>query len=154
MLARVDMEAARLMTLDVTCVDEDTPIAMAWDLMQKLHVHHLPVLDQGKLAGMITDRALLLRAQKRLDGGLVFPDLCAAEVMTFKPVACCPEAGVDELAAIMTEHRVDAVPICTRAGQLVGLVTAYDLLRLLATRAEVMPRPYCDRAQGGWQNLA
>lgn len=136
------MEADRLMTLDVTCVDEDTPIAMAWELMDQLHVRHLPVLERGRLVGMISDRDLLLRAQRRLDGQLAFPELCAAEVMTFKPVSCPANAGVDELAAKMAEHRIDAIPICSPGGQLVGLVTATDLLRLLATRTEAMPRHF------------
>jgi CBS domain-containing protein len=135
------MDAAHVMTLDVTCVDEDTPISMAWDLMQQMRVRHLPVVDQGRLVGIVSDRDLLERVGRGVDGRLKFPELCVAEVMSFEPISCSADAEIAELAATMLERRIDAVPIVSPQGALVGLVTSTDLLRLLAQQVEVKPRP-------------
>jgi acetoin utilization protein AcuB len=129
------------MTLDVTCVDEDTPIAMAWELMQQMRIRHLPVVGQGHLVGIVSDRDLLERVGRGIDGRLKFPELCAAEVMSFEPISCTADAEVSELAAKMAERRIDALPIVSPEGALIGLVTSTDLLRLLAQKAEVRPRP-------------
>jgi len=126
------MNAAQLMTLEVRCVDEDTPIDVAWALMQLLRVRHLPVVESKKVVGMVSDRDLLLRAKRGLDGKLRFDDLCAAEVMTFHPVTAGPEETVAQLASRMLEARVDAIPIVSPGGALLGLVTSADLLRLIA----------------------
>jgi CBS domain-containing protein len=139
------MDANRVMTLDLTCIDEDTPLCVAWKTMQRLRVRHLPVLEQRRLVGIVSDRDLLLRAYRRPDGELGFPDLCAAEVMSFDPISCGPDAELSEIAAVMLEHRIDAVPITTEERMLVGLVTTADVLELVAARAELNPRPYTER---------
>lgn len=129
------MDAAHLMTPDVTYVDEETPITVAWSLMQKLGVRHLPVVEQGKLVGIVSDRDLLERAARTIEGGLCFPDLCAAEVMKFHPVSSRPDASAAELAATMIAQRVDSIPVVSPEGALLGLVTSVDLLRLVARPA-------------------
>jgi CBS domain-containing protein len=136
------MDAAHLMTLDVTCVDDDNPIGMAWELMHQLRVRHLPVVEHGRLVGILSDRDLLERVGRRVDGRLAFPDLCAAEVMSFEPISLGPDAEAGEIAALMIERRIDSVPIVSPRGELLGLVTSTDLLRMVARHAELSPRPY------------
>lgn len=127
------MTAAQLMTLEVRCVDEDTPIDVAWALMQMLRVRHLPVVEGKELVGMLSDRDLLQRATRGIDGKLHFPELCAAEAMTFHPVHAAPETTTRDLAKMMLEHHIDAVPVVSPAGALLGLVTSADLLQLVAS---------------------
>lgn len=126
------MNAGQLMTREVRCVDEDTPLDVAWELMQRLHVRHLPVVESRRLVGMLSDRDLLQRATRSLDGKLRFPDLCAAEAMTFHPLTVGPDATAPELASRMLEACVDSLPIVSPAGELLGLVTTADLLRMIA----------------------
>lgn len=129
------MNAAQLMTLEVRCVDEDTPVSVAWELMQTLKVHHLPVVEGKKLVGIISDRDLLVRATRGLDGKLTFPDLCAAEVMAFHPPSVGPDATVRQIAAEMLDRQADAIPVVSPGGELVGLVTSSDLLKLVVLGA-------------------
>lgn len=120
------------MSSDPTFIDEDTPIERAWKLLSSMKVRHLPVVEHGRLVGMVSDRDLLLWAQRRVDGTPAFPDLCAAEVMTFTVVSRPPDATLAELAKAMVEHRIDSVPITDDQGALLGLVTSSDLLSWLA----------------------
>jgi acetoin utilization protein AcuB len=126
------MDAGAVMTTDVTWVDEDTPIDRAYRLMTSMKVRHLPVSEHGRVVGIVSDRDLLLRAQRGIDGEPRFPELCAAEVMTFGVVSRPPDANVEELAALMVSQRIDSIPIVDRGGALLGLVTSTDLLRLVA----------------------
>ncbi len=132
MHARVGVNAAQIMTLELRCIDEDTPIDVAWNQMQHMRVRHLPVVEGKRLVGMLSDRDLLQRATRGIDGKLRFPDLCAAEAMTFHPKTARPDASVAALAAQMVEGHIDAIPIVSPGGELLGLVTSADLLMLIA----------------------
>ncbi len=125
------MEAATLMTQQPVTVDEEMPIDMAWKLMKQLDVRHLPVVDNGKLVGIVSDRQLLTRANRALDGHLEFPDLCIAEVMTFHPASCSPRTPARHIAAEMLHRQIDAMPV-VEDEHLVGLITMTDLVALLA----------------------
>ena len=126
------MDAATVMTTDVTWIEEDTLLERAYRLMTSMKVRHLPVVEHGRLMGIVSDRDLLLRAQRGIDGEPRFPELCAAEVMTFGVVSRPPDSNIEEIAALMVAQRIDAIPIVDRAGALLGLVTSTDLLRLIA----------------------
>lgn len=130
------MKAMRVMTVNVTCVDPDTPIAHCWKVMKRLHARHLPVVKSGTLLGVISDRDLLLRATRKLDGDWLLPELCASEVMSFHPVTARMGSTVSHLASLMIEHRIDCVPITDVENRLHGLVTSSDLIQLLVDKDE------------------
>lgn len=134
------MNADRLMVLDVTSIDRDTPLKVAWHIMTELEVRHLPVVENGKLLGILSDRDLLIRAQRTISGAFEFPDLCAAEVMSFHPVTCSAHTSVTKLAALMLEHHIDSVPIVNDAMDLLGIVTSTDLLKVLVALETASPR--------------
>ncbi len=126
------MKANRVMTVDVTCVDRETPLLFAWELMKELKVRHMPVVENGKLLGILSDRDLLARGKRNLKGSLDFPDLCAAEAMSLHPWTCPLDATVAQVARMMIGHHIDSVPITNPEGELIGLVTSTDLLEILA----------------------
>ena len=118
----------------LSSVDEDTPISCAWELMQLRHIRHLPVWTTRHMVGMLTDRDLLCRASRSLDGVLHFPDLCVAEVMTLCHVSCAPDEPLEQVAKTMVEKKLDAMPVISH-DKLVGIVTRSDLLKLLVSSA-------------------
>ena len=125
------MKATQVMTRAVTWVDPGLSVSEAWSLMEALRVRHLPVVDGGRLVGILSDRDLLRLGAPADDGGLTFPELTAGAAMTPSPTACLPNAQVSHLAAIMLRERIDCVPITQPGGSLVGIVTSADLLELL-----------------------
>ena len=126
------MNAAQVMTRKLAYIDEETPIAVAWKTMQELTVRHLPVVEHGRLVGIVSDRDLLLRATRALSGDLTVPELCAAEVMTFEPVSCQPATPLQAIARQIVERHIDVLPVTDEGGGLVGMVTSNDLMRLIA----------------------
>lgn len=125
------MKAVRVMTLTLTSVSADLPIRQAHALMLELTARHLPVVDGNKLVGILSDRDVLLSATQRGDD-FVYPPLRVGDVMTADPITAEMTTPVSEVAQLMLEHKIDAVPIVSSAGELLGLVTSSDLIRVVA----------------------
>lgn len=125
------MKARRLMTRKVHCVLPETPISVAWQVMHQLDVRHLPVTQNGRLVGILSDRDLLSRVTLEKKGALVFADTTCGEIMALNPIVCVQGTPVAEMARLMVKKHIDALPIVSLDGSLVGLVTSSDLLSLL-----------------------
>lgn len=135
------MDATVPMTREVTVVPPGLSLSAAYAVMQRKHVRHLPVVQAGALLGILSDRDVLARATMHKDGSLAVPDDPVALAMTLAPITCEPTTTVAELARIMTERKIDAVPVLN-GSRMVGLVTSTDLLFLLVGLHEARPLPF------------
>jgi acetoin utilization protein AcuB len=99
-------------------------------------VRHLPVVDDGALVGIVSDRDL--RAVGSLaENGFEHPRAAqealaqpAASVMSSDVITVNPESEVAEVIDLMIEHRVGAIPVVEAGGsKLVGIVSYVDALR-------------------------
>jgi acetoin utilization protein AcuB len=103
------------------------PLQTARDLMRAHHIRHLPVLDGGKLVGIVSDRDLALV------GSLVGVDperLPVAEAMTPDPHTISPDSSLEWVAAEMAQSKFGSV-IVVEHGRVVGIFTTVDALRAL-----------------------
>ena len=134
--------AAEPMTRKVFVVPPDILLSAAWDLMCRERFHHLPVVSGGILVGIVSDRDILVRAAME-DGTISVPNMRAGEVATPWPHVCTPDTDVRDVVRLMTERKIDAVPVVNGANQFVGLVTSTDLLLLLIPLEEAkIPLPF------------
>ena len=101
----------------VTVAPEDT-IAGARALLEKHGIHHLPVVKEQRLVGIVTDRDVRGAAAKLRT---------VAEIMTAKPQAIGPDTFVDDAARRLRRHRIGGLPVVEN-GRLVGILTAADVL--------------------------
>jgi acetoin utilization protein AcuB len=124
------MKARSVMTVDVTTVAPTTSLHKAYSAMLELGVRHLPVVSRGRLQGIVSDRDLLARSHRKR-GRLELPDRPVSEVMTRRPITGGSSTTVSDLAHLMVDEKIDAVPITSRNRSLIGLVTSSDLLLLL-----------------------
>ena len=125
------MQADKLMSLEVVTVPPELSLEAAHRIMLDRVLRHLPVVAGQKLAGILSDRDLLLAIGRAKDGHFVYPKLTVGEVMSLAPVSAGPGTPVAELARAMVDAKIDAIPVVTAQGGLVGLVTSSDLMRLL-----------------------
>lgn len=134
------MQVRAPMTRQVTVIPESLSVANAWRLLKEKSIRHLPVVNSGKLVGIISDRDLLRHGHVLADGELGFNNRSVADIMTLKPMVCAPEASVAQAAQIMVENKIDALPVVSD-GRLVGLITSTDLLQLLIEESRI-PLPF------------
>jgi acetoin utilization protein AcuB len=131
------------MTRKVVVVPPELSLRSAWHVMTRDRIRHLPVVRAGALIGMLSDRDILTRGTLEKDGSLhLATNLIVGEAMTPVPLTTC-EASTDvaDLVRLMTERKIDAIPV-VRGLHLEGLVTSTDLLLLLLHRDEIRPLPF------------
>ncbi len=120
------------MTHHVKSTTAASSLKQALDTMVAEDIHHLPVVDhQGKLVGIISDRDLLIDATKDHHGQIQAPELIIRDVMNSRVFTASPEDNLRTAVRIMLDHRVHSVPVVSRDGKLVGMVTSSDILRLI-----------------------
>ena len=132
------MRTAAAMTRDVVVVLAELPVRTARTIMDRHRIRHLPVVRNGRLVGILSDRDLLRYEGLDLEG----VDTAVAEAMTLAPITCSIDTTVSRVAAIMIDHKIDSVPVVNDAGVLVGLVTSSDLLQLLVDGASTRALPF------------
>jgi CBS domain-containing protein len=121
------------MSVALVTVAEDESVLMAWEILQRTGFHHLPVVaGDGRCLGLIERSELAVQCAMpatALDERYV-GDLVAGG----PPALVHDDADVAHAARVMTEAGVDALPVLDWSGVFVGLVTARDLVALLAGR--------------------
>lgn len=134
--------ASEPMTRKVVVVPPELTLDVAWAIMQRERFRHLPVVRGRMLLGILSDRDVLVRA--KLEGGAPrVPAVPVGEAMTPIPCVCQPTTPVVDLVRLMTEQKIDAVPVIGATDEIVGLVTSTDLLLLLITLEEAKaPLPF------------
>jgi len=132
------MTARDVMTPNPVTATAQASIAEVWDLMRELEIRHVPVVDDGALVGMLSDRdlarldvaqVLTARGAEALGRELAMP---IVELMSSDVIFVEPETDLSEVVGLLIEHRVGALPVIrpdTRA--VVGIISYIDVLRAL-----------------------
>lgn len=104
-------------------VGHDMNLKKAKELMLKYSCHHLPVLDGGKLVGVLSDRDIRL-AEKMSKG----EEVVVEDIMTDEPVVVPPTEDVYQVAMLMHEKKIGSVIVSGSEQQPWGIFTATDAL--------------------------
>ena len=120
------MNIAQIMTTDVELTAPSTSIAEAARRMRDEDVGALPVGEDDRLVGMVTDRDIAVRGVAEGKA----PDDCAVrDVMSEGIYWCFDDENAERAAELMAEHKVRRLPIVNRDKRLVGVVSLADLAR-------------------------
>ena len=123
------MLVGEVMTDNVRFVEVDDPLREALAAMHDLDVRHVPVLDEGELVGILSDRDLRAYEAASDQPESERMEVRVAEVMNTDLQVVGPEAELVEVIDLMLEHRVGAVPVVDPSTRdLVGIVSYIDVL--------------------------
>jgi acetoin utilization protein AcuB len=134
------MKIAQWMKHPVITVKPADSARHAREIMEKRRINQLPVVVNGRLVGIVTDRDLrdafpsVFDAPEPGGRGLAVTDPAAIpveDVMTAKVLTLTSDASVAEGAQLMRRERIGALPI-VEAGRLVGILTRSDVLDAFA----------------------
>lgn len=143
---------ADIMTREVVSVSPKTSVTKISELIINHHLTGIPVVDDGKIVGIITDKDVVAQKSK-----LHIPDYLsilgaylqlspaeqveheihkilgttAEEIMTKKVITINAEALIEDLATLMVDESVNPVPVVDDQSRVVGIVSRYDLAKLL-----------------------
>lgn len=126
-----------IMQTKVVTISAGDRMSTVEDIMTLGHVRHMPVVQGGRLVGVVSERDLLraslsvLSRHRTAERRAFLHVVEIAQVMSTPPVVIGPDATIEEAAAIMAEKKIGCLPVLS-GDVLVGMVTETDVLRWVA----------------------
>ena len=127
--------ARDLMSAPVFSLPSDSSLLDAWASMSHKGFHHIPVTSMhDTLVGMVSYRDLLHHVPELITAGdkRQASRRRLAEIMTSRVISATPVTEIREVAHVMLEERIHAVPILDHNRRLIGILATRDLLRGIA----------------------
>ena len=122
----------RFMTPNPHCIGRDQTLAVAHEKMRAFGFRHLPVLDGGKLVGIVSQRDLFfVETLRDVDPATVTVD----DAMSSDVYVVPPERALGEVAARMVERKYGCA-VVAKDGDVIGIFTTNDALRVLVSIVE------------------
>jgi acetoin utilization protein AcuB len=123
------------MAKDPVTITEDTSMIKAIHIMKERRFRRIPVVAQGKLVGMVTDRDLKEASPSKattLDVHELYyllAELQVQEIMSRNPISVSQDDTVEHAAQIMLEHTISGLPVVDEQDRVVGIITQSDVFR-------------------------
>lgn len=146
------MKASEIMTRDVVTIGRNTSIEEVARLLTDHKISGVPVVEDGRIVGMVTEKDLLYKdveprfpAVVEILGGMIFLNgvrkyqeelrklvaTKAEDVMTKHVIVADVDMPVEEVAQRMVEKDINRIPV-VEAGKLVGIISRADIIRYIA----------------------
>lgn len=139
------MSVASIMSPRVVTVEMDDRLGVVKDIFDTMKFHHLLVVDEGRLYGVVSDRDLLRALSPYIGSNVETPrdtatlNKCVHQVMTRKPITLGPQASLAEAIRLFLEHRISCIPIVDADFKPVGIVSWRDVLRAYVPASRIEP---------------
>ncbi|GAB4475021.1 MAG: hypothetical protein OHK0044_20070 [Burkholderiaceae bacterium] len=128
------MKVSQYMTRAVTTVTPETEFHRALDLMRSRNIHHLPVVDGGRVVGIVAERDLLLAA-----ANFGASEVPVGEIMSAPAVCVDADAPLKQAARLLVEKHVGSLPVLDSESALVGIITETDIFKIAAGMLRARP---------------
>lgn len=131
---RVDVTVRDIMARNPATLARNDTLDIADDVMSLGRIRHMPIVDEGSVVGIISQRDLFRSALvKALGYGsktykVLTKTIKLKEIMTVNVITISPDATVKEAARVMMEKKIGCLPVL-EGENLVGIVTETDILR-------------------------
>ncbi len=131
------MKVSQIMSANVVCVGLDDPLSVVKELFDNARFHHVLVVDEGELVGVVSDRDLLKAISPNIGTNVYTPkDLDTLkkrvhQIVTRKPITLQPDADVMEALAIFNTHKISCIPIVDANNAVISILSWRDILKNL-----------------------
>ncbi|MBI4375364.1 MAG: CBS domain-containing protein [Elusimicrobia bacterium] len=126
------MKVKDIMTRGVESVSPQSSIQEAAEFMRELDVGIIPVVDEGVVAGLLTDRDIAVRFVAE---GRDFSGTSVADIMSREVLYCFEEQDAIDAARLMEERQIRRLPVLDRGRKLVGIISLGDIARRMGDRS-------------------
>ena len=134
------MKVVDVMTRNPLTVSPSETVGQADEIMTDNRFRQLPVVQNGELVGIITDRDI----RSFLSGSLLTNlearekalSTKVSEIMTSEPLTLSPDDDLQEAVELFIEEKIGGMPVVDEAEGLVGIITYVDLLRCFLNRLQ------------------
>jgi acetoin utilization protein AcuB len=129
------MNVGQIMSEHPVSVGLDDSLGAVKDIFDNAKFHHLLVIEEGKLFGVVSDRDLLRNISPNIGtNNYTVKDLDTLkkrvhQIVTRKPITLHPEAPIADAVDIFNNHRISCIPIVDHENIPVGIVSWRDILK-------------------------
>ena len=130
------------MTPDPVTICPETTLPEANRLMKECGIRRLPVVDNGRLVGIITLGDVREASPSTATSLSIYElnylisRLTVGKMMTQDPITIAPDTSIEAAARLMLEHKIGSLPVVDGT-RVVGIITESDIFRLLVTEGEL-----------------
>ncbi len=123
------------MTKNPMTVTADTKVDEVAHLMKKHNFRRLPVVDDGKLVGFLSDSDLMRVAPSsattlsRYEINSLLAKICVRDIMKKDVVSVNVDATIEEAVLIMYKNKIGGMPVVSNMGAVVGVITETDIFK-------------------------
>lgn len=134
------MAVQEIMTKTVVTVELDDKLALVKEIFDSRKFHHLLVIENQELWGVVSDRDLLKALSPNLGTkSETYQDAATLnkrvhQIMTRKPITLYPEAPIRDAVSAFVTHGISCIPVVDHENRPVGIVTWRDILKALLAR--------------------
>lgn len=137
------MRIDEIMSKRVATVEMDDKLSVVKDVFDNSKFHHLLVIENGKLFGVVSDRDLLKSISPNI-GTLTETYKDAAtlnkrvhQVMSRKPITLTADALLCDAVALFNKHTISCIPVVDKDFRPVGIVSWRDVMRNICTDGQI-----------------
>ncbi len=137
----VPMLVRERMSTDPVTLSPDDTLREARRLIRELGLRRFPVVEEGRLVGIVTDRDVRQAdmssavVQERRYVEYILDRIQVRGIMTPDPITVTPDTPLEEAARLILDNKIGGLPV-VEGGRLVGIITETDLIRTLVEMLE------------------
>lgn len=131
----ITMFVANRMSKNPITITPDTAVTKAASMMKANKINRLPVLEGGKLVGLVSDGDISRVAPSpattlaQYEISSLLDNLKVKEIMSKRVIAINEDATIEEAAYLMERNNISGLPVVNGEGSVVGVITGRDILR-------------------------
>ena len=131
------MKVEDIMNTDVVTIDMDEKLRTVQEIFNKRKFHHILVVEDNELVGVISDRDILKELSPFIGTGSERPqDRSTLErrmhqIMTRRPITANKETTISEAANIFVKNNISCLPILSPQKEIIGIITWKDIIKIL-----------------------
>lgn len=131
------MLVRKWMSKNPRVIEESASLSEAINLLKENKIRRLPVVKNGKLVGIISDRDLKEASPSKVSSldiwelHYLMSKIKVKSVMTKNPITVSPETTLERAAILMFDNKIGGLPVVDKKGDLVGILTEQDVFKAL-----------------------
>jgi len=117
------MQVGEWMERKLITIDRNTTIQEAISLMKKHSIRHLPVIEEGRLAGLVTEGDM-----RQVFVASLIEELSIDDVMIKDPITVKADTEIDDAARLIHYNKIGGLPVVDEDERLLGIITVADIM--------------------------
>lgn len=117
------MKVGEWMERKLITIDRNTTIQEAISLMKKHSIRHLPVIEEGRLAGLVTEGDM-----RQVFVASLIEELSIDDVMIKDPITVKADTEIDDAARLIHYNKIGGLPVVDEDERLLGIITVADIM--------------------------